>query len=144
MNICEQHRKHRFPHCCIYSTVAQKRKLSVCCLCIPCRGNVFTESLPSNGHMRHSNNITSFHIFRIHRPQWICNNMLYKLRCRQSMFLWTSASWSRHKSGPRTETFPTRKFLRYPFIEEWGSFLSQFESEARNQRQLRLGKQHSD
>jgi hypothetical protein len=32
----------------IHSAVAQQRKLLDCCLRIRCRGNVFTESLPSN------------------------------------------------------------------------------------------------
>jgi hypothetical protein len=35
----------------VYRAVAKQRKLLDCCFCIPCRGNMFTESLPSNGRL---------------------------------------------------------------------------------------------
>jgi hypothetical protein len=38
----------------VESAVAWQQKLYNCCLCIRCRGNVFTESLASNGYTRHS------------------------------------------------------------------------------------------
>jgi hypothetical protein len=47
MDIWEPHRKRLFLYC-IYS--AKKRKLSECCLRILCRGNMFSHTLPSNGH----------------------------------------------------------------------------------------------
>jgi hypothetical protein len=37
---------------CVYQVVAQQRRLSDCCLRIHSRGNVLTESLPSNGPTR--------------------------------------------------------------------------------------------
>jgi hypothetical protein len=64
------HRKHIFLDYCIYSTVAEKRNLSDCCLRILYRGNVFTEPLPSHGSTRIFHNINYlnmafFFVFRI-------------------------------------------------------------------------------
>jgi hypothetical protein len=72
MNICEPHRKHRFPYCCIYSALHSNGSYPIvacvfifayCCrlypamVCLPrnclCK-NVFIEPLPSNGQMHHN------------------------------------------------------------------------------------------
>jgi hypothetical protein len=72
MDICEPHRKHRFPYCCIYSTLHKNGGCPiVACVfvvaycfrfylatdCLPricLRGNVYTELLSSNGSTCHS------------------------------------------------------------------------------------------
>jgi hypothetical protein len=72
MNICEPHRKHCFPYCCIYSALHSNGSYPIvacvfifayCCrlypamVCLPrncLRKNVFIEPLPSNGQMHHN------------------------------------------------------------------------------------------
>jgi hypothetical protein len=72
MDICEPHRKHRFLYCCIYSAlhrngsypivacvfvVAYYCRLYLATGCLPricLRGNVFTESFPSNESTCHN------------------------------------------------------------------------------------------
>jgi hypothetical protein len=61
--IWEPHRKHFFLSCCIYSALHSNGSYPNCCRRIFCRGNVFTESLPSNGSTYH-NRLKSSHDYR--------------------------------------------------------------------------------
>jgi hypothetical protein len=116
------HRKTRLRYSCIYSVVTYQRKWFDCCLRICCRGNVFTESLPSNGPTYcYSDDWGKCYTFVCNAVYSRCLPLLCRIELPASPALLIEVSMDilaplgNHKDGPTTSSRP----LPFPSTLSW-------------------------